>query len=129
MTLPDSTPRAEPSRPKGGIAVVGPCAAGKTTLALGLRQHGLAARQIAQEHSYVPDMWQRLARPDVLIYLDASYPTCTLRKRLDWLPHEHQEQQRRLAHARANCDVYISTDDLSVEAVLETALAALKKHV
>lgn len=126
VTLSDSTPRRLPSRPQGGIAVVGPCAAGKTTLAVGLRQRGFAARQIAQEHSYVPDMWRRLARPDVLIYLDASYPTCTRRKQLDWLPHEYEEQQRRLAHARANCDIYISTDERSVEAVLKTALAALK---
>ena len=75
----------------------------------------------------MPDMWQRLARPEAVIYLDASFATCTRRKRLDWLPHEHQEQLRRLAHARANCDVYISTDDLSMEAVLQAAVEALKR--
>ena len=115
-----------PSRPDGGIAVVGPCAAGKSTLVLGLRLIGLPARQIAQEHSYVPDMWQRLARPEVLIYLDASYATCTRRKALDWLPHEYEEQLRRLAHARANCDVYVSTDERSAEAVLRAVLRALE---
>jgi deoxyadenosine/deoxycytidine kinase len=121
----DFTPRAAPPRPKGGIAVVGPCAAGKTTLVLGLRRHGYFARQIVQEHSYVPDMWRRLARPDVLIYLDASYPTCTRRKQLDWLPHEHEEQLRRLAHARQNCDVYVATDEQSPEDVLHAVLQAI----
>ena len=53
------------------IGVVGPCAAGKTTLIAGLRNHGYTAKHIAQEHSYVPAMWQLLTNPDILIYLDA----------------------------------------------------------
>ena len=125
MTPPDSTPRRISTRPSGGIAVVGPCAAGKTTLVLRLRTLGFAARQIAQEHSYVADMWRRLAKPEVLIFLDASYPTCSRRKQLDWLPQEYDEQQRRLAHARANCDIYVFTDDNSAEAVLQIVLQAL----
>ncbi len=99
--------------------MVGPCAAGKTTLVLRLKSVGFAARQIAQEHSYVPDMWRRLAKPQMLIFLDASYPTCTRRKQLDWLPQEYEEQQRRLAHARANCDIYVFTDDHSAEVVFQ----------
>ena len=55
------------------IGVVGPCAAGKTTLVAALREMGYNVRHIAQEHSYVPYMWQRLAKPDLLIYLDVSY--------------------------------------------------------
>jgi deoxyadenosine/deoxycytidine kinase len=112
-------------RPGLRVAIVGPCASGKSTLAAGLQQHGYLARQIAQEHSYVPAMWQRLTRPDALVYLDASYETCTRRKRLDWLPSEHAEQLHRLRHARQYCDVYINTDDLSPEQVLTRALAAL----
>jgi len=73
----------------------------------------------------VPDMWRRLAKPEVLIFLDASYPTCSRRKQLDWLPQEYDEQQRRLAHARANCDIYVFTDDNSAEAVLQIVLQAL----
>ncbi len=56
------------------IGVVGPCAAGKTTLVSGLRQAGYEVRHIAQEHSYVADMWKRLTNPDILIYLHVSYP-------------------------------------------------------
>ena len=71
------------------------------------------------------DMWRRLAKPEVLIFLDASYPTCSRRKQLDWLPQEYDEQQRRLAHARANSDIYVFTDDNSAEAVLQIVLQAL----
>lgn len=107
------------------IAIVGPCASGKSTLAAGLQEHGHLARQIAQEHSYVPAMWQVLAKPDVLVYLDASFDTCTQRKSLNWLPAEHAEQLRRLQHAREHCDVYIDTDRLTPEQVLQLVLREL----
>jgi len=108
------------------IAIVGPCASGKTTLAEGLCRHGYNARQIAQEHSFVPEMWQIMTKPDVLIFLDASYPVCTQRKSLNWLPAEYAEQQRRLDHARRHCDIYQLSDDMSPESVLKAILAALE---
>ncbi len=107
------------------IAIVGPCASGKSTLAAGLQRHGHRARQIAQEHSYVPAMWQILAKPDVLVYLDASFAACTQRKNLNWLPSEHAEQLRRLQHAREHCDVYIDTDRLTPDQVLQQVLRTL----
>jgi deoxyadenosine/deoxycytidine kinase len=111
--------------PTGGIVIVGSCAAGKTTLARGLQAHGLPARQIAQEHSYVPDMWLRLSRPDILVFLDASYERCTQRKALNWTLAEYQEQHRRLAHAREHCHIYIDSDDLTPEEVLAAAIKGL----
>ncbi len=66
------------------IGVVGPCAAGKSTLIAGLTRLGYRTRHIAQEHSYVKDMWQRLTNPDILVFLDASYPTTCQRRKLDW---------------------------------------------
>lgn len=107
------------------VAIVGPCAAGKTTLAEGLRSMGINARQIAQEHSYVPDMWQILTKPKLLLYLDAGYETCSARKNLHWTPEEYEEQVRRLAHAKDNCDIYIRTDELDIEQVLNQALKEL----
>lgn len=107
------------------IAIVGPCAAGKSSLAARLVQHGYRARQIVQEHSYVGHMWQVLGKPDVLIYLDASFATCSQRKALGWQEHEYLEQRRRLQHARQHCDVYINTDSLTPEQVLRIALQAL----
>lgn len=70
-------------------------------------------------------MWQRIARPDTLVFLDATYETCTRRKNLDWLPREHEEQLARLRHARAHCDVYLATDEMEPEAVLAAVLEAL----
>jgi chloramphenicol 3-O-phosphotransferase len=114
------------ARPAGGIAIVGPCAAGKTTLARGLQEHGWPARQIAQEHSYVADMWKRLSRPNLLVFLDASFETCTARKRLNWTRGEYEEQLRRLAHARLNCDIYVDSDTLPPEAVLAEVLRQIQ---
>ncbi|MEW6568672.1 MAG: hypothetical protein AB1449_11020 [Chloroflexota bacterium] len=104
------------------IAVVGPCAAGKSTLVDGLRRHGHRAKQVVQEHSFVPDMWRVFSRPDVLIFLDASYEVCTRRKNLNWTREEHAEQLRRLDHARRHCDLYLHTDDLSPAEVLARVL-------
>lgn len=114
------------ARPAGGIAIVGPCAAGKTTLARGLQAHGWPARQIAQEHSYVADMWKRLSRPDLLVFLDASFETCTARKQLNWTGAEYREQLRRLVHARQHCDVYLNSDALGPEQVLAEVLRRIK---
>jgi deoxyadenosine/deoxycytidine kinase len=108
------------------IAIVGPCGSGKTVLVNGLKQHDYHARQIAQEHSFVQNMWQVLTKPDLLIYLDASYETCTERKAMNWKPREFAEQLRRLSHAREHCDLYLSTDDLSTEKVLKEILAQLQ---
>lgn len=108
------------------IAIVGPCAAGKSTLAHSLQSLGYAARQIAQEHSYVPSMWKRLTDPDMLIYLDASYEICTRRKSLNWLQSEYEEQKLRLKHAREHCQIYIDTNELAPYEVLERALEFLR---
>lgn len=108
------------------IGIVGPCAVGKSSLAEALSEQGFQVRQIVQEHSYVPDMWQRISAPDVLLYLDGSYETCTSRRPSNWSKLEYQDQLNRLAHARDHCDVYIPTDDLSKAEVLEHALIELR---
>ncbi len=110
----------------GLIAIVGPCAAGKTTLARALAAHGYQAKQIVQEHSHVPDMWKVMADPELLIYLDASYETCQRRKPLSWQPSDYEQQLSRLRHAREHCDLYIETDSLTPEQVLEQALAGIQ---
>ena len=101
------------------IGVVGPCGAGKSTLIAGLDRLGYRTRHIAQEHSFVADMWQRLTNPDLLIFLDASFPITCKRRNIDWSEADWQEQQRRLSHARDHADLYILTDDLSIEEVLQ----------
>jgi thymidylate kinase len=110
------------------VGIVGPCAAGKTTLIAGLKandyslEHIAWAKHIAQEHSYVPDMWKRLTNPDILIFLDVSYLVSKKRRALDWSQKEFEEQLHRLRHARQNADFYINTDDLKPQEVLEQVL-------
>ncbi|MCX7671192.1 MAG: hypothetical protein N2439_14125 [Anaerolineae bacterium] len=108
------------------IAVVGVCAAGKSTLVEGLRAHGWNARQVAQEHSYVPDMWRRITRPDILIYLDAELATVQHRRRdASFDAALLAEERRRLRHARQHCDIYLPTDALTPEEVLTVVLNRL----
>lgn len=108
------------------IAVVGPCVSGKTELVTALRERGYEARHVAQEHSYVPYMWERRSRPDVLIFLDVNYEAAKARRpAIAWGPERLEEQATRLAHARDHCDLYVDTSPLSVEEVRERVLAFL----
>jgi deoxyadenosine/deoxycytidine kinase len=107
------------------IGVVGPCSAGKSTLIRKLQKQGYICRHIAQEHSYVPEMWQKIANPDVLIYLDVSYDVSLQRRKLNITAREFQEQEKRLAHARQNAHIYLHTDPLSPEDVYQSVLNAL----
>jgi len=109
------------------IGVVGPCGSGKSTLIAGLEKHDFTCRHIAQEHSYVQAMWQIITKPDVLIYLNSSFNTSTTRRKLNWLEKDYNEELRRLAHARDHANIFIDTDDLTTEAVLQKVLDSLKK--
>jgi ABC-type cobalamin/Fe3+-siderophores transport system ATPase subunit len=100
------------------IGIVGPCSAGKSTLIQALRAKGYPARHIAQEHSYVPDMWQRMDNPRLLIYLDVSYVESMRRKPLDMSQEEFDAQVRRLSHACQHADFYLHTDELTAHEVL-----------
>jgi hypothetical protein len=111
------------------IKVVGPCASGKSVLAARLRDLGYDARSAAQDHSYVPDMWQRLNPPDLLIYLDVTLEAAHRRGHsgTGWDQAYLDEQQRRLRHARAHCDLYLPTGDLAEEEVLAQVLGFLRQ--
>jgi len=108
------------------IGVVGPCAAGKTTLISALEERAYVVKHIAQEHSYVADMWRRLTNPDLLIYLDVSYALTLERRKINWTEKEYENQLHRLRHAREHADLYIKTDDWTQEEVLNKVLAFLK---
>ena len=104
------------------IGVVGPCGAGKTTLIVALKNMGYQASHIAQEHSYLPNMWARLVNPDILVYLNASYVVSSYRRKLDWSRQEYDEQLRRLQDARLHADLVIETDGLTPSEVLNRVL-------
>ena len=107
------------------IGVVGPCGAGKTTLVRNLRSLGYRSKVIAQEHSYVQDMWQRMTRPDVLLFLEASYPVTMARKGFMWSEKEYQEQLHRLRHAKTHANWIIDTDKITPEEVCAQFLSKL----
>ena len=112
---------------KAIVGLVGPCGAGKSTLGNLLKQSGYAVKHIAQEHSYVPHMWQRIAKPDILIFLDVSYENSVKRRDLHWSPEEYQEQLRRLQHARTHADLIIDTNRHSVTEIFAIAQDFLGK--
>lgn len=72
-------------------------------------------------------MWQKISNPDVLIYLHASFPISTARRKLNWQKEDHDEQLRRLDHARQHAHLVIATDDLTPEQVLQKVLDYLKE--
>lgn len=121
--------RFEGSRSVMRIKIVGPCASGKSVLAAGLRELGYDAGTAAQDHSYVPDMWQRLNPPDLLIYLDVTLEAAHRRGRTGhgWDQKYLDEQKNRLRHARIHCDLYLPTSDLSEEQVLAHVLTFLQR--
>jgi hypothetical protein len=99
---------------------------GKSVLVSALRQAGYDARHVAQEHSYVPAMWQRVSRPDALIYLDANYEAIMARRpSFSFSRADLAEQNRRLAHARQHCDMYLDTSNLTPAAVQQRCLTFL----
>lgn len=110
------------------IGVVGPCGAGKSTLIDALDAHGYSTRHIAQEHSYVRDMWQRITNPDVLIFLQVSFPVSQQRRPMNWNKADYNEQQRRLSHALEHADLILDTDQLGIREVFEQVLTFIEKR-
>jgi hypothetical protein len=110
------------------VAIVGVCAAGKTTLAAGLTQEGIKAYSVPQEHSFVRRLWEKL-HPDanVLVMLDARWETTKQRRpHISYGPDRLDEQRQRLAIAREACDLYLPTDDLTIDQVRQRVLEFLR---
>ena len=97
------------------VALVGPCSSGKSTLRKQLIAAGYRnIKMPTQEHSYVKDMWQKLTKPDLLIYLDVDYPATLIRRpHIDLGPERVQTQNEKLSHARQHADFYIDTSSLN----------------
>lgn len=107
------------------VGLVGPCTSGKSTVRTLLEVKGVEVRHIAQEHSFAPAMWKKIANPDVLVFLDVSYPETLRRRNWDWKQADYDEQQRRLAHARAHADLILHTDSYSPQEVATEILVFL----
>jgi len=103
------------------VAIVGVCASGKTTLVKGLREAGFDAYNVAQEHSCIKKFWNR-KKPDVLIMIDATLSAIKKRRFVTWDEDRLVVQHERLRDARENANLYIQTDELSREEVLQTII-------
>jgi thymidylate kinase len=67
-------------------------------------------------------MWQHITKPDILIFLDVSFPVCQQRRPLNWKFSDFEEQQKRLAHARLHANLTINSDDFSIAEILTTVI-------
>src|SRR5215216_1357326 len=107
------------------IVVVGPCAAGKSTLVTALRALGYDAHVSGQEHSEIATLWQH-SQPDVLIALDVDIRAVRDRRGGSWPEWLHELQVRRLAAASQAANLAIDTSTLSAEAVVARVIAYLE---
>ncbi len=107
------------------VAVVGPCASGKTTLVEGLREHGFDAWVTAQEHSAVPQLWNHL-EPDALIALNIDLKTLRQRRGEHWPSAVFDSQQLRLQNAYDHAGLTLDTGRHSADEVLASSVQYLK---
>lgn len=119
---------ASPSDVGPRVTIVGPCAAGKTTLVAHLRERGLDAYAVAQEHSGVSYLWQ-LADPDLLIFLDVDLATTAARRKREWPAALYATQHERLAHARQHADLYLDSSALGAEEVAARVAAFVAERL
>jgi adenylate kinase family enzyme len=109
------------------IVVVGPCAAGKSTLVTALRAFGYDAHVSGQEHSEIAMLWQH-SQPDVLIALDVDITAVRDRRDDSWPEWLHDLQVRRLAAASRAADLTVDTTTLSAQAVVARVVAYLEQR-
>jgi GTPase SAR1 family protein len=108
------------------IVVVGPCAAGKSTLVSALRTRGYDAHVSGQEHSEIATLWQH-SEPDVLIALDVDISAVRARRGDGWPEWLHDLQVQRLAAASRAANFAIDTTLLSPQSVVDRVVAYLQR--
>ncbi|MBP2631525.1 MAG: hypothetical protein H6Q70_2153 [Firmicutes bacterium] len=108
------------------VAIVGVCASGKTTLVKGLREAGIDAYNVAQEHSCIKKFWNR-KKPDLLVMIDATLSAIKKRRFVTWDEKRLEIQHERLRDARENANLYVQTDELSRDEVLQTILNFIRR--
>lgn len=107
------------------IVVVGPCAAGKTTLVDALVARGYNAYAVAQEHSIIKDLWSR-RDPDVLVALDLDLSVVRERRSPTWSADIYEKQHERLQPAFDAADLFIDTGEHDIESALRMTLDLLE---
>ncbi len=107
------------------IGVVGNCVSGKTTLVEGLKREGYQAVNIPQEHSVTPRFWRKF-NVDFLVMLSCTLATARARRQIPWGQVRLDRQAAILADAKANCDLYLPTDNFTIPEVLEQVIEAVE---
>lgn len=107
------------------VAVVGTCASGKTSVTTALKERGFDAYAVAQEHSAIPNLWNH-QQPERVVFLENSLETVRRRRADDvWPEWIYQVQLKRLAAARNHADIVVTTDDLSLNDVVDMVVEQL----
>lgn len=111
--MPTSTVIAARNKKLSVVKVVGVSGSGKSTLVGCLRARGYDARPVSQEHSDVPDLWQRFERPYALIYLSVDVNELNNRRPgQSWTYADLAREQTRLRSARDAADLRLDTTNL-----------------
>lgn len=108
------------------VAVVGPCASGKSTLVEQLRHRGYDAWVTAQEHSCVPELWNH-RNPDVLIALRVDLETIRERRGENWSGAIYASQLERLTSAYDYAGLIIDTTRKSEDEAVDASVAFLER--
>lgn len=109
------------------VVVTGVCASGKTTLVKSLQSLGIDAYHVAQEHSVIRQLWNK-KHPDLLVFLDAKLVTIRQRRIVPWGEDRLVAQHGRLVNAREHADLYLQTDDLSRDDVVQQVLECIRRN-
>lgn len=111
------------------VAVVGNCASGKTTLVKNLNSRGFNAINVPQEHSEIRRLW-RHKKPELLVLLSCTFETAKKRRpNFAWTEKQLEIQRHRLRFAYEECDLYMPTDLLSKEEVVERVIDLIQNQV
>lgn len=109
------------------VVVVGVCASGKTTLVNSLKEFGIDAYNVAQEHSVIQRLWKR-KNPDIVVVLDATLPIIKQRREIYWGEEGLLAQHERLKDAKLHANLYIQTDILGKKDVLQKVLTYIGRQ-
>ena len=109
------------------LVVAGVCVSGKTTLVKSLRDLGIDAHNVAQEHSTIKRLWNH-KQPDILVVLDAQLATISKRRIVPWGEERLAFQRERLSDAFEHADLYIHTDDLSKDDIVQRVLQYIRRN-
>ena len=109
------------------LVVAGVCVSGKTTLVKSLRELGIDAHNVAQEHSTIKNLWNH-KEPDILVVLDVRLATVRKRRIVPWGEERLIVQRKRLSDAVEHADVYIHTDGLSKDDIVQKVLEHIRRN-